>query len=100
MAIFNWFNSAEAEQFGLSIADFFTERVPAASLPTNDKKSLRKASEATSKALAKVELFRKEHKLNTYQKAKLAKTIQSQLLSRGYDEKVVLDLVNLVVRAL
>ena len=98
--IFNWFNSSEAEQFGVSIAEFFAERVSPSSLPANDKKSIRKASEVTSKVLAKVELFRRERKLNTFQKAKLAKTVQSELLTRGYDAKVVLDLVNLLVRSL
>ncbi len=98
--IFNWFNSTEAEQFGLSIAKFFAERVPPASLPSNDKKSVRKASEATTKVLARVELFRKDHKLNTFQKAKLAKTVQTELLSRGYEQQVVIDLVNILVRSL
>ena len=96
---FNWFNSSETVQFGQSIAIFFAERVPPASLPTNDKKALRKASEATSKILAKIELYRKEHTLNTFQKAKLAKTIQGELLTRGYDAQVVLDLINLLVRS-
>jgi len=98
--IFNWFNSSEAEQFGLSVANYFSERIPPTLLPTNDKKSLRKASEVTTKVLSQVQVFRKEHSLNTFQKAKLAKTIQNELLSRGYDTGVVVDLVNLLVRSL
>ncbi len=98
--IFNWFNAAEAEEFGRSIAKFFAERVPVSALPSNDNKAVRKASEATAKVLGRVEEFRKDHKLNTFQKAKLAKTVQNDLLGRGYDHAVVVDLVNLLVRAL
>ena len=98
--IFNWFNSSEAEKFGLSIAVFFAERVAPNSFGINDKKSARKLNETISKVLVKVELFRKESKLNTFQKAKLAKTVQRELLTRGYDMAVVRDLVNLLVRSL
>jgi len=98
--ILNWFNSTEAEKFGLSIANFFADRVPPESLPANDKKSIRKAGDVTSKVLAQVEIFRKDNKLNTYQKAKMAKTVQDELLTRGYNVDVVMDLVNLLVRSM
>lgn len=98
--IFNWFNASEAEQFGLSIAKLFAERVQPSSLPTNDKKSLSKASQATAKILERVAIFRKTTKLNTFQKAKFAKTVQSELLTRGFDPQVVQDLVNLLVRSI
>jgi hypothetical protein len=98
--IFEWFNAKEAEKFGVTLADFFAQRIASDSMPTNDKKTLRKVSETTSKLISQAENFAKLNKMNTYKKAKLSNTFQNRLFELDYDRKVVQDLVNILVRSL
>ena len=40
--LFSWFDGREANQFGLSMADFFAKRIPPEAIPATEKKPLGK----------------------------------------------------------
>lgn len=90
--LFDWFDAKEASTFGISMADFFAQRVPPASIPAADKKPLKRAVEVIAKLHAQAEQFGGSHKLNIYKKAKLANDFQWKLFQLGYDKKIVEEL--------
>jgi hypothetical protein len=87
--IFKWFDAREATRFGLAMAEFFAQRVPASSIPASEEKPLRRAAEVIGKLQAQADRFRLDHKLNLYTKAKLANTFQWRLFDLGYDKRIV-----------
>ena len=93
-------SAKEAKEFGLSLAEFFAQRVPPESIPATEKKPLRKVGEVVSKLHAQVERFRADHKLNMYKKAKLANAFQWKLFDLGYDKLIVQELTKELLRHL
>jgi hypothetical protein len=100
LMLFAWFDGREANEFGLSLAEFFAKRVPPESIPATEKKPLQKAGEVISKLNDQVQRFRAEHKLNMYKKAKLANAFQWKLFDLGYDKVIVQELTKELLRAL
>lgn len=98
--LFAWFDAREANEFGLSLAEFFAQRIPPESIPSTEKKPLRKAGEVISKLHAQVQQFRASHKLNMYKKAKLANAFQWKLFDLGYDKLIVQELTKELLRYL
>jgi hypothetical protein len=98
--LFSWFDAREANQFGLSMADFFAKRIPPEDIPATEKKPLRKAGEVISKLHVQLQQFRSSHKLNTYKKAKLANAFQWRLFDLGYDRRIVEELTKELLRSL
>ena len=98
--LFSWFDGREAHDFGLSLAEFFAQRVPPESIPSTDMKPLRKAGEVIAKLHVQVQQFRASHKLNMYKKAKLANAFQWKLFDLGYDKLIVQELTKELLRHL
>jgi hypothetical protein len=98
--LFSWFDGREANQFGLSMADFFATRIPPESIPATEKKPLRKAGEVISKLHGQLQQFRTNHRLNMYKKAKLANAFQWRLFDLGYDKRIVEELTKELLRSL
>lgn len=96
--LFEWFDTKDARQFGVSMAEFFAQRVPPESIPATETKPLKKAAEVISKLHAQVERFRMDHKLNIFKKAKLANAFQWKLFDLGYDKRIVEELTKELLR--
>lgn len=98
--LFSWFDGREAREFGLSLAEFFAERVPPQSIPSTETKPLRKAGEVITKLHTQVQQFSAGHKLNMYKKAKLANAFQWKLFDLGYDKVIIQELTKELLRSL
>ncbi len=69
--IFSWFRTREVRLFGTSLAKFIMDEMPAAAR-TRETKFAAKAGKTLQKAARQLQDFKAAHKLNPYQKAKLA----------------------------
>jgi len=98
--LFGWFDVKEAKQFGLSMAEYFAQRVPPESIPATEKKPLKRAAEVISKLQTQAQQFRLDNKLNIYKKAKLANEFQWKLFDLGYDKRIVEELTKELLRYL
>lgn len=98
--LFKWFDAREAGKFGVTLAEFFAQRVPPQAFPSTDKKALKKSAETVVKMQDQIRRFRAEHDLNMFKKAKLANEFQWKLFSLGYDKKRVEELARELMRAL
>lgn len=98
--LFSWFDGREAKDFGLSLAEFFAQRIPPESIPSTEKKPLRKAGEVIAKLHTQVQQFRESYKPNMYQKAKLANAFQWKLFDLGYNKLIVQELTKELLRYL
>jgi len=97
---FKWLDAREASQFGISMAEYFAQRVPLESIPATEKKPLRKAVEVILKLHEQAARFGMEHKLNIYKKAKLANALQWKLFDLGYDKRIVEELTKELLSSL
>lgn len=84
MMLFDWFDGREATRFGLTLANYFAERLTCAE-SGNRKKTHKKQTETLTALFAQAARFRTAHKLNMYKKAKLANAFKWSLVDRGYD---------------
>lgn len=86
MALLNWFNTAEVDEFARALAQDLIGRFP----PPPDRKStperMRNAHEAIS---ARAAAFARNHKTNWYKKAHLGNTFKWMLHDAGYDQEFV-----------
>ena len=80
--MFSWFDARDAQQFGETLADFFIQRVPVDE--AGNKGLETKKREAIEKMGQQIQIFKVNHKLNLYKKAKLANTFKWKLLDKGY----------------
>lgn len=98
--LFKWFDANDAIQFGLSMAEFFAQRVPPESIPATEKKSLQKVAKVVSRLHVQAKTFRLNHKLNVFKKAKLANAFQWRLFDLGYDKTIIEELTKELLRHL
>ncbi len=86
--IFSWFDAKEAKEFGVSLANFFMERLP---LDTGKRKqkSMSRKEEVLEKMFQQAVRFRMSHKLNIYKKAQLGNGFKWTLKEAGYDPEFV-----------
>jgi len=96
--MFKWLDATEARKFGISMAEFFAQRIQPESIPANEKKPLKKVAHVISKLHEQSILFRTNHKPNFYQKAKLWNAFQWKLFDLGYDKKIVEELTKDLLR--
>jgi hypothetical protein len=89
--MFSWFDASEAQQFGTTLAEFFIERIPAEDSGKKDKAMIKK-QEVINKMLLQIEIFKVNHKLNLFKKAKLANAFKWKLLDAKYDTEFVDEL--------
>ena len=82
--VFDWFDAAEAQNFGRTLATYFIEKLPPLE-KTSDKKFETKSREALGKMANQVASFRANHRLNFYKKAKLGNAFKWTLREAGFD---------------
>jgi hypothetical protein len=92
----DWFNARDAHQFGIDLAKFFMERIPLEE-PHKKIKSLARKQEVLDKIFLQIQVFKIEHKLNIYKKAKLGNAFKWELLDAGYDSVLVDELTKLLM---
>ena len=87
----SWFDARDAQKFGISLAEFFIERIPL-EMPHKKIKSLEKKQEVLNTMFSQIPPFKIKHKLNIYQKAKLGNAFKWKLLDADYDPALVDEL--------
>jgi len=87
----SWFDARDAQEFGITLAEFFMERIPL-EMPNKKIKSLARKQEVLDKMFVQIQSFRMKHKLNIYKKAKLGNAFKWKLLDAEYDPEFVDDL--------
>jgi hypothetical protein len=90
--VWSWFDGREAAEFGVTLANYFAERVPPGSISATDRKSVLKAGKVTANVHAQLQQFRTRHPLNIYKKAKLANAFRWRLVELGYDRQFVAEI--------
>lgn len=94
--MFSWFDAREAQQFGISLAEFFIQRIPLET-PSKKSKSMAKKQEVLDKMFLQIQLFKMKHKLNIYKKAKLGNAFKWKLLDANYDPALVDELTKVLM---
>lgn len=94
--MFSWLDASDAQKFGTTLADFLIERIPADGSGRKDK-SLAKKQEVINKMLLQIEIFKANHKLNVYKKAKLANSFKWKLLDAQFETELVDELTKTVL---
>ena len=89
--MFSWFDARDAQQFGLSLAEFFIQRVPLEGSGKKNK-SKGKKQEVLEKMHLQLLQFKMKNKLNVYKKAKLGNSFKWRLLEADYDPTLVDEL--------
>lgn len=82
--ILNWFNAAEAKEFGSSLARFFTEKLPSAK-QFGDKAFEQKTDKILRQMADQIVRFKQQHQLNTYKKAQLGNAFKWALRDAGIE---------------
>jgi hypothetical protein len=93
--MFSWFDARDAQQFGETLAGFFSERVPASDAGNNAAGS--KKQEVVEKIGLQIQVFKVSHKMNLYKKAKLANSFKWKLLDAGYNPDLVDELTRIIL---
>jgi hypothetical protein len=86
--ILAWFDARQAEEFGASLAVFFTERIPR-NQQIEEKKIAAKAQKTLGQMADQVARFKLQNKLNTYKKARLGNAFKWALRDAGLDPSQV-----------
>ena len=92
----DWFDARDAQEFGITLAEFFMERVPLEQ-PHKKIKSLAKKQEVLDKMFLQIPAFKMKHQLNIYKKAKLGNAFKWKLLDADYDPELVDELTKLLM---
>ncbi len=94
--IFSWFDATAAREFGASLARSFIASMPAAGA-VSDKKFEAKAKSAVAQFERGIAAFRRDHRLNFYQKAKLGNAFKWALKDAGYDDAYIEKITDLLM---
>lgn len=94
--MFAWFDASDAEKFGISLAEFFMERVPSEALEKQTI-SLAKQKDVLDKLVRKVQLYRMEHKLNIYKKAKIGNAFKWKLREANYNSAFIDNITKMLM---
>lgn len=97
--MFNWFNASQAKWFANKLADFLIEKMPKDGEGKKDK-LLKKRGEVIAGALWQVEEFKKQNKLNVYQKAQLGNTLKWRLIEAQFEREFADEITHLVLTSL
>lgn len=79
----SWFDASKAKAFGVSLAQFFIERMPLEA-KMGEKAFAKKAESVHAKMTGQILRFRQECRLNPYKKAQLGNAFKWTLLEAGY----------------
>ncbi len=94
--IFGWFDASAAQAFGSDLARAFMARVPV-DATLSERKFEAKAKSALTHLERGIADFKRKHRLNFYQKAKLGNSFKWMLKDGGYDPAYVDKLTDLVM---
>ena len=94
--MFSWLDARDAQKFGISLAEFFMERIPL-EMPNKKIKSLAKKQEVLDTMFSQIQQFKMKHKLNLYKKAKLGNAFKWKLLDADYDPALVDELTKVLL---
>ena len=94
--IFGWFDVSSAQVFGADLARSFMARMPV-DVKLSERKFEVKAKLALTHLDRGIADFKREHRLNFYQKAKLGNSFKWVLKDAGYDSVYVDKLTDLVM---
>jgi hypothetical protein len=89
MAIFQWFETKEIDEFAQSIAAELVKRAPPARLEAHDEKTSRRLRNTHHAVFSRAEQFARTHKLNIYKKARLGNQFRWALKEAGYPKAFV-----------
>src|SRR6266849_2969724 len=89
MAIFQWFDTEEIDEFAQSIAAELVKRAPPAGLDAHDEKTSKRLRNTHHAVFSRAEQFARTHKLNIYKKARLGNQFRWALKEAGYPKAFV-----------
>lgn len=89
MAIFQWFDTEEIDEFARSIVGELVKRVSPASLDARDEKMPKRLRNTHHAIFSRAEQFARTHKLNIYKKARLGNQFRWALKEAGYPKAFV-----------
>jgi hypothetical protein len=81
--VLSWFDVGQVKAFGVSLAQFFIQRVPLDSA-MGEKAFAVKADKVLEKMSHQVTRFKLENRLNPYKKAQLGNVFKWELRDAGY----------------
>lgn len=84
--MFSWFSSAEAQRFGKELAQFLLSELVGA-LDKHEAKFAGKVEKSLMRADERVAAFKRQHKLNMFQRARLANTFLWTLRDGGASQE-------------
>jgi hypothetical protein len=94
--MFSWLDARDAQQFGKTLADFLIERIPMEESGQKSK-SMAKKQEVLDKIFLQIDIYKVNHKLNLYKKAKLANAFKWKLLDAKYQPAFVDELTKILL---
>jgi hypothetical protein len=94
--IFSWLDATAAQQFGSELAQSFIASMPSAGA-VSDKKFEAKAKTAVAQFERSIAAFRRDHRLNFYQKARLGNAFKWALKDAGYDAAYIEKITDLLM---
>src|SRR6266545_806773 len=89
MAIFQWFDTEEIDEFAQSIAAELVKRAPPAGLEAHDEKTSKRLRNTHHAVFSRAERFARTHRLNIYKKARLGNQFRWALKEAGYPPEFV-----------
>ncbi len=89
MAILQWFDTEEIDEFARSIAAELVKRAPPAGLDAHDEKKSKRLRNTHHAVFSRAEQFARTHKLNIYKKARLGNQFRWALKEAGYPKAFV-----------
>lgn len=89
MAILNWFNTSEVEEFARALAQDLIGRMPPTSNSAGKRTTPERLRNTREAIISRTAAFARTHKINWYKKANLGNTFKWELRDAGYDEQFV-----------
>jgi len=84
-----WFDVTEVDAFAESLVAELARRVPAQSLPMEDRKALKRVARIADVLSDQVRAFTASHRLNVFKRARLGNRVKWSLKDAGYPDAFV-----------
>ena len=89
MAILQWFNTKDVDEFARAIAAELVKRVPPSALDTHTRKAAERLRNTHDAIFARAGKFARTHELNVYKRARLGNGFRWALKEAGYPPEFV-----------
>ncbi len=89
MAILNWFDTAEVDEFSRALAQDLIGRLPPPSSGGGKRTTPERLQNTRDAIISRTKAFVRMHKINWYKKAHLGNTFKWELRDAGYDQQFV-----------